>query len=433
MNDDIFTNDHAPVGEPFWWAERVSIPPTAVDMSRVYDAAIVGSGFTGLSAALELAEAGQSVIIIDAEAIGHGASTRNGGMLTPLLGKSPAAIAKAFGKEMAAALYKETAGLVDFLERQVSRFNISADLQRCVNFTGAMNAAHYAELENAIPDLEAAGLHLTMTPPGAEAVHINSRYYRGGRAFHNCGALHPAKYHRGLANAAADRNVQFLQHCRVQGVKRASGNLKLTTSKGAINARQVVIATNGYDSHASGWHRRRVVPILSSIIATEAIGVDKMRDLFPDGSIVNDTKRILSYFRPSPDGTRLLFGGRASFQQISDAETARRLRLQMLKVFPQMEGSKISHTWSGFVGFTFDHLPHTGRHDGIDYAMGYNGSGVAMGSWLGHRMARRMLGEEPSAFESPPFTTVPGYTGNPWILPLIGEYYRLRDWIDRRD
>jgi glycine/D-amino acid oxidase-like deaminating enzyme len=430
--NDIFTADHAPIGEPYWWQERVQVDPAPVELARLYDVAIVGSGFTGITAALELAEAGQSVLVIEAETIGYGASTRNGGMLTPLLGKSPASIASTLGRDAAEAMYRETAGLVDFVGSQVARYGIDADFQRTVNFTGAMTEVHYRSLEAEIPELEAAGLQLTMVPPGSEDAYIRTRYYRGGRAFHNCGAVHPAKYHRGLVKAAVDRGVALLQQCRVNGVTRIAGNFELVTSKGTLRSRQVILATNGYDSHASGWHRRRVVPILSSIIATEVLGQEGMKKLLPDGAIINDTKRILSYFRPSPDGRRLLFGGRASFRPISDRETARRLRLQMLKVFPQLDGTKITHTWSGFVGFTFDHLPHTGRHDGVDYAMGCNGSGVAMGSWLGQRMARRMLGDKPSAFELPPFKTVPGYTGDPWVLPLIGEYYRLRDWLERR-
>ncbi len=431
--NDLFTADHASIGEPYWWQEIVDVPLAAVDLGRTYDAAIVGSGFTGVSAALELAEAGQSVIVIDADVVGYGASTRNGGMLTPLLGKSPTAIAKVFGQEAATAMYRETAGLVDFVGAQVSRFGIEADLQRVVNFTGAMTETHHRAMESEIPELEKVGLRLSMVSPGAQDQYIATRYYRGGRAFHNCGSIHPAKYHRGLVSAAVERGVTFLQKSRVQKVSGTSGKFELATEKGAVRSRQVIIATNGYDSHASGWHRRRVVPILSSIIATEVLGQDKMNELLPDGTIINDSKRILSYFRPSPDRGRLLFGGRASFQQISDVETARRLRVQMLKVFPQLKDVRMTHTWSGFVAFTFDHLPHTGRHNGIDYAMGYNGSGVAMGSWLGYRMARRMLGEQPSAFEHPPFRTVPGYTGNPWPLPFIGEYYRLRDWLERRD
>jgi glycine/D-amino acid oxidase-like deaminating enzyme len=191
------------------------------------------------------------------------------------------------------------------------------------------------------------------------------------------------------------------------------------------------MATNGYTSRPLGWFRRRILPMQSSIIATEELGEARMAELFPTGAIINDTRRILSYFRPSPDRRRIIYGGRATFVPIAHDETARRLRAMMLLVFPQLAEVKISHCWGGFVGFTFDFLPHAGQKDGVDYAMGYCGSGVAMGSWLGHRTALRMLGRaEPSAFETPPFRTRPFYTGNPWMLPAVGEYFRLRDRLE---
>jgi glycine/D-amino acid oxidase-like deaminating enzyme len=225
--------------------------------------------------------------------------------------------------------------------------------------------------------------------------------------------------------------VRFIEQRRVGAIKPQSLRLRLETTRGSIAARHVLIATNGYTSPDHDWYRRRIVPLQSSIIATEELGPERMAALFPTGAIINDTKRILSYFRPSPDRRRLIYGGRATFRPIDHRETARRLRTMMLDVFPQLEGTKISHCWGGFVGFTFDFVPHAGKQQGADYALGYCGSGVAMASWLGHRTALRMLGRgEPSAFEAVPLRRHPLYMGNPWMLPLVGEYFRVRDRID---
>ena len=150
--------------------------------------------------------------------------------------------------------------------------------------------------------------------------------------------------------------------------------------------------------------------------------------------MIADTKRVLYYFRPSPDGTRVVFGGRASFRTRTALETAPILYEYMVGVFPQLRGVRLSHAWTGNVAFTFDRIPHMGDRDGVHYALGCNGSGVVMMSHLGHRTALKILGRtnRPSAFDGLPFETRPLYHGTPWFLPAIGAWYKLRDWIDRR-
>ncbi|GAB0118476.1 NAD(P)/FAD-dependent oxidoreductase [Acidisoma sp. 7E03] len=418
-------------GTPYWWQERVSgIPPWQPD-ATLFDLAVVGSGFTGLSAALEWAEAGHRVLVVEAAQLGHGASTRNGGMITGHLHESPDHLSGLFGRETADRMASEAEGLVPFMARQLDRFGIACGFRIGDHFMGAYTDRHYAALEDGIGQYQRRGVAMRMIPRAEQHRYVATTHYQGGRLLEGAASLHPARYHRGLTEAALARGVAFLEDCRVTQVTRAGENFQLATTRGPVAARRVLMATNGYTSRPLGWFRRRIVPMESSIIATEELGEARMAELFPTGAIVSDTRRILSYFRPSPDGRRLIYGGRATFVPIDKAETARRLRRMMLTVFPQLAGVQISHCWGGFVGFTFDFLPHAGQQEGVDYAMGYCGSGVAMASWLGHRTGLRMLGRaEPSAFETPPFRTRPFYTGNPWMLPAIGEYFRLRDRID---
>ncbi|MCB8881171.1 FAD-binding oxidoreductase [Acidisoma cellulosilytica] len=428
---EIFAETYRADGRPYWWDELVSAPPNWPQDETLFDVAIIGSGFTGLSAALEFAEAGLTVLVIEAERLGHGASTRNGGMITGSLHETPEDLAKSIGTELAESMSREARGLVPFMASQMDRFAIDCDFRIGDHFMGAYTAKHYEALSRSLPQYQRRGLPMRMVPKADQGRYIATDHYQGGRLHEQCASVHPAKYHRGLVQNASRLGVQFVEQCRVTDVTRAGEHFRLQTARGPITARRVLMATNGYTSPALGWYRRRVVPMQSSIIATEELGEARMASLFPTGATVNDTKRILSYFRPSPDGKRLIYGGRATFQPIDVNETARRLRRMMLGIFPQLDDVKISHCWGGFVAFTFDFLPHAGQQDGVDYAMGYCGSGVALASWLGHRTALRMLGRaSPSAFEARPFKTRPFYTGNPWMLPAIGEYFRVRDRID---
>ena len=150
--------------------------------------------------------------------------------------------------------------------------------------------------------------------------------------------------------------------------------------------------------------------------------------------MVSDTKRVMAYFRLSPDGTRLLFGGRASFRPVSARVAAPVLHARMAEIWPELAGLRITHAWVGNVAFTFDFLPHLGQHEGVHYALGCQGSGVAMMSYLGHQAALKLAGgaNRPSAFDGLPFPTRPLYSGSPWFLPAVGFAYRVRDWLDRR-
>jgi glycine/D-amino acid oxidase-like deaminating enzyme len=261
------------------------------------------------------------------------------------------------------------------------------------------------------------------------AEELGTTLYHGGLRIARAGALHPARYTQGLAAAAARAGATLAGGVAVQGIARDGAGFVLATSAGAVRARQVMVATNGYTGRATPWHRRRVIPVASYMIATEELGADRVRALLPHGRVYGDTKKILYYFRPSPDLGRILFGGRATLSDTDPRIGARWLHRQLVNLFPQLDGTRITHGWKGNVAFAFDMLPHVGVRDGVHFALGCNGSGVTTMTHLGTVAARMMLGGDNriSAFARLPMPTLPGYTGTPWFMPLVTGWYRMQD------
>jgi len=195
-------------------------------------------------------------------------------------------------------------------------------------------------------------------------------------------------------------------------------------------ARDVLLATNGYTGAVVPALQRRVVPVGSYIIATPPLDPGLAARLIPRRRVLSDTKNLLYYFRLSPD-SRLVFGGRAAFTPTAVTRSAAILRRGMLEVFPELAGVPVEYAWDGRVAFTFDQMPHAGVLDGIHYALGYGGHGVALATWLGARMGDALAGAGTVPRLTSPFRPVPLYGGTPWFLPLVGGYYRVRDWLGR--
>ena len=199
-----------------------------------------------------------------------------------------------------------------------------------------------------------------------------------------------------------------------------------------IRAAKVIVATSGYTGLATPWHQRRIIPIGSYMLATEMLEPDLAHSLIPNDRVVSDTRKLVVYYRLSPDGRRILFGGRVSHKETDPVLSAGPLRLEMLRIFPQLADSKITHSWMGFVGYTFDNLPHLGEDDGLFYAMGYCGSGICLASYFGHRLGQQVLGiaEATIAMNGLSFQTRPVYRGNPWFLGPAIRYYQIRDRVN---
>lgn len=427
--------------EPYWWEAWKPLPSRGRrDLPARADVVLIGGGLTSLNAALELARAGTNVCVLEASAFGIGASTRNGGAVSSSvnIGKGLGGVK---GRSDAEAAAEKKALLVDgsqalaHLETVIAREAIDCDYVPSGRMTGAFTRNHYANLEKQCALLnEHTDARAHMLPRERIREEMASDFYFGGMVVERSGKLHPAKYYGGLLAAAERAGAVLVSETPVTGLVREAAGWRVQTPRGEIRAEKLFAGTNGHTGPATPSLRRRAVPVASHMIATEELDPALAASLIPKGRTLGETKRVLCYYRLSPDGKRVLFGGRPRFTQVDPHTSARLLHDLMVERFPQLRDVRVTHNWMGNLAFAFDHLPHMGEIDGIHYAMCCNGSGVAMLGWLGHESARKMLGGANSvnAFDGRKFPTKPLYGGNPWFLPMIGAWYRHLDKRERQ-
>jgi glycine/D-amino acid oxidase-like deaminating enzyme len=435
---DVFHKDFKPM--PWWWEAWRPTPEPPIDLPAKTEVAIIGGGYAGLNAAIELARNGVDCTVMEAQDFGFGASTRNGGAVSGgvNLGKGLGG-KRRLDEEQAAGLPERLLGngsdSLSLIEDIIKRENIECFWERKGRFSGAYTRKHYDQLAAKVAMLnEHAGSQAEMIPPERQREEIASDFYRGGMLVRRSGKLHPALYYKGLLDAARRHKIRLASRCNVERVEGRQGGFRLTTSRGPLAAEQVIVATNGYTGDATPQLKRKIIPVASHIIATEELPEDLAKSLIPNGRTISDTPRVLCYYRMSPDGKRVLYGGRARFTAVTPEVSAPILHRYMTDRFPQLRGFKVTHAWTGNVAFTFDFLPHMGEAEpGMHYCLGCNGSGVAMMTYLGHQTARKIVGggNRVSAFEEIELPGQAGYGGTPWFLPLVGTWYRFRDRMDR--
>lgn len=417
--------------DPYWWDEAPRRDEDAPDIPAQVDVLVVGGGFSGLCAARVLAKAGKSVLVCESEYIGYGASTRNGGMLGPSFHKLGVAGLKAcYGKERTHAILRESIGFIDGVAALIEDENIDCDFHRSGRFRCASRPGHYDQMARDLePFVTEVGLQAEMIPAPRVREEIGSDLFHGGAYYHNDGGLHPAKYYDGLVKAVRSAGALIAPATRVTKLQRRSDGFNVSTSRGTVAAGQVAICTNGYTGTVTPWFRRRLLPIRSTMIATEELAPELMQRLMPTRRMYGDSRRVMAYYRPSPDGKRILFGGRAAGPGDRPDANARDLRRFLVDIFPELETTRISHVWSGLIAYTFDHAPHLGEQDGLFYAMGYCGSGVARSTFFGDKLGHKILddGEGDTAFDDLPFESRPLYTGTPWFMPAVIHWHRFID------
>ncbi len=330
-------------------------------------------------------------------------------------------------------LLRESLAAYELIHALVERENIACHFERRGRFVGAYTPAHYAGLvEKAAFLNDALQLDARAIPRAEQRSEIGSDFYHGGLVIERAGKLHPALFHKGLLDACHRAGVVLCAHTKVTAIDGAAGRFTVRTDKGDCAAKQIVVATNGYTGALTPKLRNKLVPISSQIIVTEELPEDLARSLIPNGRTISETPRIPSYYRLLPGDRRVMYGGRARFQDVPPDVSAVLLHAMMTARWPQLKGARITHSWSGFVAMTSDALPHMGVEEGLHYCTGCNGSGVAMMTYLGQQVARRILGRSESAYAGLNFpgVPVPFYRGKPWFLPIVGEYYR---WLDAKE
>ncbi len=430
MDPTVFATDAKLA--PYWWdhVPRPGLPEAALPAQA--DVVVIGSGYTGLHAALQTARAGRATLVLDAEDAGFGCSTRNGGQVSTSVKPGYAELARRHGEARAREIVREGQRSLAWLGEFIAAEGIECEYGVVGRFHAAHNAYQFEQLARAATQ-QVAGLEVPAeVVPRAEQRHeLGTDAYWGGVLYTRHASVDPARYHQGLLQRVGAAGATVAAHCPAQSIERSGSTFVVHTPRGSVRARDVVIATNGYTGTLTPWLRRRVIPIGSYIIATEALPAALMDKLMPRNRIVSDTRRVVYYYRPSPDRSRILFGGRVSIDETDPAVSGPLLHADLVALFPELAGTRISHSWCGFVAYTFDSMMHIGRHEGMHYAMGYCGSGVGMGSYLGMRLGQQVLGlaEGRTAFDDLPFPTRPLYTGKPWFLAASVRWYR---WLDGR-
>ncbi len=431
MSQSIFSDDFKP--ESYWWDRTPRPDPLEASLPDQADVVIVGSGYTGLNAGLVTARGGLSTVAVDTEQPGWGCSSRNGGQVSGEVKPSYTALARLYGSAQAYAIIAEARNALGWIGDFIDNEDIDCDYRRCGRFHAAHSARQYAaqkqEFKHQVNGLERDGHLVDKAQIESE---IDSPFYHGGLVISQHASLDPARYHQGLYERALASGCRVIDSCRVEHIVRDADGFRLNTTKGPIRAGKVIVATSGYTGLATPWHQRRIIPIGSYMLATEMLEPDLAHSLIPNDRVVSDTRKLVVYYRLSPDGRRILFGGRVSHKETDPVLSAGPLRLEMLRIFPQLADSKITHSWMGFVGYTFDNLPHLGEDDGLFYAMGYCGSGICLASYFGHRLGQQVLGiaEATIAMNGLSFQTRPFYRGNPWFLGPAIRYYQIRDRVN---
>lgn len=415
---------------PYWWDDvpRPMLPD--LPLPAVVDVAVIGAGYTGLHAALQTARGGRSTLVLDAEEAGWGCSTRNGGQVSTSIKPDFELLAMRHGPGKAFDILQEGQRSLAWIGEFIRTEKIDCSFDAVGRFHAAHNAAQYEALAARVTR-QPKGLEVPahMVPRAEQRSELGTDVYWGGAVYPQHCSVHPARYHQGLLERAMAAGANVMPHCPVAGIERQGQLFSVTTPKGTVLARDVVVATNGYTGRVTPWLQRRVIPIGSYMIATEHLPEGLMDRLIPRNRIVSDTRKVVYYYRASPDRRRILFGGRVSHDETNPHISGPLLHADMTKVFPELAGVRISHSWSGTVAYTFDELMHVGRHDGLHYAMGYCGAGVGTSSYFGMRIGQQVLGLEEgrTALDGLAFQTRPFYTGNPWFLAPSVRYYRWRD------
>lgn len=419
--------------ESFWQATAPAFTGAATgDLPATADVVVIGGGFTGISAALNLARSGVSVVVLEAGEVMSQASGRNGGHCNTGVAQNFSALVESQGVEQATRYYRAFADAVDYVQSVVADEQIDCDFRRCGKLKLASKASH-------LPSLVAAcEMMKRHVDPDVEILsaddvkrEIDSPAFHGGLLQRHGGQMHMGKFGVGLAEAAARAGAAIYPQRAVTGLTRLNGyRHRVSTAQGDIVAEKVLMATGCSNIGPFDWFQRRIIPVGSFVTVTAPLPDSLLQQILPGDRTYVTSLNLGNYIRTTAD-RRLVFGGRARFavsSPTSDAKSGDVLKAGMQKMFPALGDVPIDYCWGGLVDMTADRLPHAGEHEGVFYSLGYSGHGTQMSVWMGRVMAD-LVAEKANnnPWQRSAWPAVPGYFGKPWFLPVAGLYYKAKD------
>ena len=385
------------------WADTAHPAPDrpALAGNVTADCVVIGAGFTGLSAALHLAEAGRDVVLLDAHAPGWGASGRNGGQVNPGLKDGPGALVRRFGADLGGRMTRLSGGAADLVFGLIAKHGIACDAAR----VGWIRAAHTRKalgtLRAVAAEWRATGAPVDDLDAAEMERLLGTSGYVGGIVDRRGGNLHPLNYALGLADAAERAGARIHGGTPVTGIEPAVDRVTVRTPHGQVSARCALVCTNAYTGNLADPLGRTVVPVTSVQVATAPLSGNVAASILPQGHAPSDTRRLLLYFRKDAAG-RFIIGGRGAMADRDVRMRQQALREAALRLYPQLDGAEWTHAWGGSVAITRDHLP--GLHllaPGVMAGLGYNGRGVGMATVMGRVLARWACGEVPESLDFP--------------------------------
>ena len=423
---------------PYWWNIDEPLRQDNHDpLPKASDVVIVGGGYTGMAAALVFARAGKSVIMIEKATPGYGASTRNGGINSASIRPSHGELEQSWGRQFADDLYQEASAaridLAEFCEAE----GIDAMFKLSGWFKGAMSAKHYNYLAKEADLLQSRlGIPCHMISQADQHSEIVSDRFYGGMVEDDVGGFHASKFFAGFLRLITEAGVKVYEKTAVDDIQdHATSGKLVVTDKGSIHADIVVVATNGYtggsEHRFSRFLRQRTVPIRSSIIVTENLGKARVKALMPALRMYGNTAKLTTYFRPTPDGQRILLGARGA-EHNPTLKTVHFLRNRLISILPQLADVQIDYCWTGYVAFNRQLIPRIFSHNGVHYSAAYAGSGTVWARWCGKKLAEQVLGQTnaPSILTADAPPSLPFYNGHPWFLPMVYSWYGLQDRLN---
>lgn len=424
--------------QKIFWHTTTQMPSDKhlTPLPQKVDVAVIGGGYTGLSAARTFSQRGVKVAVLEAETMGWGASSRNGGMVLTGLKLPMQTIIQRYGRDLAKSLFQASLDSIDTVEQIVKEENIDCGFARTGHLLAANKPKHYEALRGEVEFMAREFNHkVRLVPPHELRDEIGSDVYHGALVDEVSAGVNPAQFVVGLAGAAENAGASLHARARVTNLGRGMNGFILETERGSIKAESVLVATSGYTGNVTQKLQKKIIPIGSFIIATEKLSAELANELSPKNRMIFDYKHYLNYFRLW-DG-RLIFGGRAAFfpeNKNMVGQSAEILRREMIQVYPQLKDVQVDYAWGGTLDFAFDMMTHVGEMDGVAYALGYAGHGVAMGTHLGRTVAEAMIKgnikEHPFAQFDFPGAPLGLYDGRPWFLPFAGMWHKFLDWVE---